>query len=131
MRDSSRSGVHETLLMQYATLHVDGNNIKLLGERVRKMATEYLATARVWAKVFSLLVENSAEHKMFQEVYEMWREKDSIEATIAWGRWLLMNGRGKEATAVVVRARSCLKEPERMELEKQWAVTLDEGVVED
>jgi len=117
--------------MQYATLHVDGNNME---ERVRKMAAKYLATAKLWAKVFSLLVENGAEHKTFQKVYEMWREKDSIEATIAWGRWLLMNGRGKEATAVVVRARSCLKESETVELEKRWAVTLDEereGVVED
>jgi U3 small nucleolar RNA-associated protein 6 len=117
--------------MQYATLHVDANNSKLLGERVRKMAANYLATARVWAKIFALLVENSAEHKTFQEVYEMWREKDSIEATIAWGRWLLMDGRGKEATAVVVRARSCLKESEKVELEKRWAVTLDEERVED
>jgi U3 small nucleolar RNA-associated protein 6 len=90
------------------------------------MAAEYLATGRVWGKVFSLQVENGAEHKMFQEVFEMWRQKDTIEATVAWGRWLLMNGRGKEATEVVVRARSCLKEPEWMELEKRWMVTLDE-----
>jgi hypothetical protein len=37
-----------------------------------------------------------------------------------------MNGRGKEAINVVVRARGSLKETERSALEKRWTATLDE-----
>jgi U3 small nucleolar RNA-associated protein 6 len=113
--------------MQYATLHVDANDRKTLGDYcIRNIACEYLATARVWAKVFSLEVENGDDHRLLQQIYELWGQKDKVAATVAWGRWLLLHGRGKEATEVVVRARSSLKETERMELEKKWTVILDE-----
>jgi len=133
MRDSSRSDIHEILLMQYATLHVGGSDRPVVGERirfVRETAGEYLATARVWGNIFLLEAaagDDAAERGgVLQEVYELWRQKDVVEATVAWGRWLLMNGRGKEAMNVVVRARGSLKETERSALEKRWKVTLDE-----
>ena len=120
--------MHEILLMQYATLHVDASSRKTVGDHcVRQIASKYLATARVWAKVFSLEVENGDSYRLLQEIYELWGQKDEVEATVAWGKWLLIHGRGKEATAVVVKARSSLKEIERMELERRWTVVLDEG----
>lgn len=108
--------------------------MQTIRKRIRKIADEYVATARVWAEVFSSLDVGigTDETKLFQEVYERWCQKDGVEATIAWARWLLMKGRGKEATEVVVSARSRLKEPEWTEIEKRWTVVLDgakEGVV--
>jgi U3 small nucleolar RNA-associated protein 6 len=119
--------------MQYATLHVGGSDTLTVGERIhfiRETAGEYLATARVWANIFRLEAEAGDDPtergRVLQEVFELWRRKDGVEATVAWGRWLLMNGRGKEAINVVVRARGSLKETERSALEKRWTATLDE-----
>lgn len=124
--------MHENLLMEYATLHVHGRGA--LGERlrfVRETAREFLATARVWAKVFWFEIENQDDQvgEVLREVFELWCQKDAVNATVAWGKWLLGNDRGKEAMEVVVRVRCSLKETERQELEKRWQVTLDEEAV--
>lgn len=128
--------MHERLLMQYATLHVEEKNRQNVGVRiqvVRRIATGYLPTARVWSKIFSLEAEKGEDDTegtaaFLQEVFELWRKKNGLEATVAWGRWLLRHGRGKDATAIVVRTRSWLDQTERMELEKQWTAILEEEV---
>ncbi|KAH9892817.1 U3 small nucleolar RNA-associated protein 6-domain-containing protein [Cubamyces lactineus] len=117
--------------------------------RVRKLGTAYSSTARVWAEVFRQESEaSSAAHARSQSgsesacgsgpdtdadgdarvltaVYEFWRQTDGVEATVAWATWLLRNGRGKEAVAVVGRARSVLGETAGAEVERRWKTILD------
>lgn len=137
LQESMRSGcssVYETLLMNYATLpHVEVDCRQDTAVRVRRIGTEYLATARVWAKVFATEAtvgrykDAEGQQQVLGEIYELWRMKDELEATVAWAKWLLNNGRGKEAGTVVVTGGCRLKEAERQELEKRWAGTLREG----
>lgn len=135
MQDSSRSDVHESLLMKYATLHVESKDRLHAKTITRKIATRYLATARVYSNLFLLQVKNGSEGvddegtaTVLQEVFELWRKKDALEASVTWARWLFRHGRGKEAASVIIRARSWLANDEtaRMELEKRWT-----GVLED
>ncbi|KAI0655912.1 U3 small nucleolar RNA-associated protein 6-domain-containing protein [Cubamyces menziesii] len=114
--------------------------------RVRKLGTAYSSTARVWAEVFRQ--ESSFAHarsqpgsvsgcgsgpdtdaegdaRVLSAVYEFWRQTDGVEATVAWATWLLRRGRGKEAVAVVGRARSVLGETAGAEVERRWKTILD------
>ncbi|KAF7979883.1 hypothetical protein HWV62_40667 [Athelia sp. TMB] len=126
MRDSSRSDVHEMLLISYATLHVEIDSSKS-GDCMRKIGTAYLPTARVWASVFSSEAARGdvADDRLLRDIFDFWRKKAGLEATIAWGRWLLKNGRGKEASRLVVGARAYLDEAACLDLEKQWTAALD------
>lgn len=126
MRDSSRSDVHETLLISYANLHVEIDSTNR-GGFIRKVGTAYLPTARVWANIFISEAAKgpAADYKILRDVFEFWRKKAGLEATIAWGRWLLTNGRGMEASSLVVGARTYLDEAACMGLEKQWTAALD------
>lgn len=126
IRSGCSSNMHETLLMKYGTEHVGAKDAAVA---VRRIAAEYLATARVWSAVFSKTGERGfksteEQHRVLEEIYELWRQKDGLEATVAWAKWLLNNGRGKEAGTVVVTGERRLKEAERIELEKRWTVVL-------
>lgn len=131
LQESMRSGcssVHETLLINYATLHVGAEDAAVT---VRRIAAEYLVTAEVWATVFAktvgMAMAAEKQHQALREIYELWRTRDGLGATVAWARWLLNNRRGKEAGTVVVTGGSRLKDAERKELEKRWMVLLKEG----
>ncbi|KAI8975808.1 U3 small nucleolar RNA-associated protein 6-domain-containing protein [Trametes punicea] len=115
--------------------------------RVRRLATAYAPTARVWAEVFK---QESQQHprpqhhrtrsgsgpsdadgdgdgdaRVLGAVYEFWRQTDGVEATAAWAGWLLRSGRGKDAVAVVGRARSVLGERAGEEVERRWRAIVD------
>lgn len=135
MQDSSKSEAHELLLMKYAILHVELKDRLNAQPVMRKIDTHYRATAKVFSNIFLLLVKNGspgngdeATATILEEVFELWRKKDTLEASVAWARWLFKHGKGKEAISVIVRARSWLMgdETARMELEKRWT-----GVLED
>lgn len=51
MRDSSKSDVHETLLISYTTFHVEIDSSNC-GNYIRKVGTAYLPTAKVWETIF-------------------------------------------------------------------------------
>ena len=118
--------MHETLLISYATLHVEIDSSKS-GDCMRKIGTAYLPTARVWASVFSSEAArgDAADDRLLRDIFDFWRKKAGLEATIAWGRWLLKNGRGKEASRLVVGARAFLDDAACVDLEKQWTAALD------
>ncbi|KAI0743827.1 U3 small nucleolar RNA-associated protein 6-domain-containing protein [Daedaleopsis nitida] len=63
--------------------------------------------------------------RVLRAVYEIWREKDGVEATIAWAAWLLRSGNGREAIAVVARTRSVLGATAGEEVERRWKRVLD------
>ena len=140
MQDSSKSEAHELLLMKYAILHVELRDRLNAQPVIRKIATRYRATGRVFSKIFLLLAEHGSQGSadettvaVLEEVFELWRQKDTLEASVAWARWLLKHGRGKEAISIIVRARSWLMRDEtaRIELEKRWTGELEEHVEVD
>lgn len=128
MRDSCLRTVHETLLVRYAQLALDGLSVGSDGDRddaatrgagvVRRIAHMYLPTGRVWAAVFE--AADAGGMCVLRGVYDMWMLTDVRAATLAWGTWLLGQGRGAEAKDAVVRARSMLGSEERALLEKAW-----------
>lgn len=140
MRDGSLRGVHERLLMSYVTvLHeVMGQeatsdqaskmSAKWLHE-VRRIGRSYLTTGRVWQKLFSVIGETDTwtqgKKEVLETVYEEWREKDGVEATVGWGRWLMVHGKGGEASAVVARATRVMSEDERTDVEERWRQVMD------
>ena len=128
MRDSCLRTVHETLLVRYAQLALDGLSVGSDGDRddaatrgagvVRRIAHMYLPTGRVWAAVFE--AADAGGMCVLRGVYDMWMLTEVRAATLAWGTWLLGQGRGAEAKDAVVRARSMLGSEERALLEKAW-----------
>ncbi|TBU29581.1 U3 small nucleolar RNA-associated protein 6-domain-containing protein [Dichomitus squalens] len=116
--------------------------------RVRRIGTAYVPSARVWSEVFSQesggvshAVTSGADitadggqvysghvdddARVLRSVYEYWRQRDGVGATIAWAAWLLRIGDGKEAVAVVSRARSVLGETDGETVERRWKAVLD------
>ncbi|KAH9920077.1 uncharacterized protein B0H18DRAFT_957255 [Fomitopsis serialis] len=101
--------------------------------RVRHVGAAYLMTARVWREVFAQEEAASEEvpacsGRVLETIFEQWRRKDGVHATIAWARWLLAHGKAKAATDIVMRARSSLSDVERIELEHLWKKEVDEDV---
>ncbi|KAL7281262.1 hypothetical protein ACG7TL_004570 [Trametes sanguinea] len=110
--------------------------------RVRRLGTAYAPTARVWAEVFRQESQrepgeaansdpdrdDDSDARVLGAVYEYWRQTDGVEATAAWAAWLLRRGRGKEAVAVVGRARSVLGEQAGAEVERRWKAVIDGGL---
>ncbi|KZT08401.1 uncharacterized protein LAESUDRAFT_757637 [Laetiporus sulphureus 93-53] len=98
-------------------------------ERVWQLGTAQMTTARVWEEVFAQ-EEDAAEElvkygcesvqRVLESVYEYWRRKDGVTATVQWGRWLLAHGRAKEGMEVVVRVRSWLGAEDVREVERRW-----------
>ncbi|KAI0356208.1 hypothetical protein OH77DRAFT_1423811 [Trametes cingulata] len=108
--------------------------------RVRRLGTAHAPSARVWAEVFRQESEGypsldmnasgsgpdaEGDARVLGAVYEFWRQHDGVEATAAWAAWLLRSGRGKEAVAVVGRARSVLGDAAGEEVERRWKAILD------
>lgn len=98
--------------------------------RVRHIASAYLVTASVWREVFAQEEAASEEApacsgRVLELVYEQWRRKDGVRATVGWARWLLAHGKAKAATELVMRTRSSLPEDEARELEHLWKKEVD------
>ncbi|KAF8995433.1 U3 small nucleolar RNA-associated protein 6-domain-containing protein [Cyathus striatus] len=145
MVDSSLSGVHEELLIGYVNSMHEAIKEPVSGtmsdqeavwsarwvDGIRHMASKYLTTGRVWREVFRVTEETGNEDdeqgRILEEVYEMWRREEGVEATVEWARWLLGHGKGREGSEVVMRARSWMSETERGEVERGWKAVLDEA----
>lgn len=145
MRECSLRELHEILLMGYVTvveelLWAKPNTDILISNQenisarwldsIRHMDSAYLMTGRVWQKVFSILdreewrSDSDEKGKILGIVFEKWRGMDGLEARLEWARWLLENGRGKEATTIMMVGG---REEERLELEKRWVGVLEKG----
>ena len=191
IRDPAQAGaVHEVLLIRYAAAthrallahHArpaqtptrpqrtsasdKADDVEARLARVRRIATAYKPSARVWAAVFAQEThapdaggeedEGDAEEglaagdaagaagvaapgapggasgagyfgdaSVVRAVYEQWRRCDGVEATTGWATWLLRRGEGREAIAVVARARSALGDADGLEVERRWKTVLD------
>ncbi|KAI0645423.1 U3 small nucleolar RNA-associated protein 6-domain-containing protein [Trametes meyenii] len=145
IREPAAAGraVHEVLLIRYAAAthaglpHLIQRAEAALTEarlaRVRRLGTAHAPSARVWAEVFKQEAQGSWEPaaddggdvRVLGAVYEFWRQCDGVESTAAWAAWLLRSGRGKDAVAVVGRARSVLGEEAGEAVERRWKGILE------
>lgn len=110
--------------------------------RVRHISTAYLPTARVWKEVFAQEVaaadamamrcgpDHAGMGRVLETVYEFWRRKDGVGATVEWAKWQLGHGRAKAATDVVMRSRSWLPTADAREVERQWQRQLHDAAAE-
>lgn len=106
--------VHEILLMGYVEEWAQPNTGQLISDQENKSARwldsichmdgAYLTTGRVWQKVFKTMEESEVEDEEKKQilgiVYEKWRRMEEKEARKEWRRWLVENGKGKEASAI-------------------------------
>lgn len=113
--------------------------------RVRHIAQAYLPSAAVWKAVFAQEADAAAnmtmcsgpsphpepylsvQHGVLETVYEYWRRKDGVDATVGWAGWLLGHGKAREAKDIVVRARSWLSTEEAREVERRWKMEMDDA----
>ncbi|KAG6920097.1 hypothetical protein DXG01_010165 [Tephrocybe rancida] len=118
MRNASLSGLHETLLIRYVrVLHeVHGkpetgltsdqgtDSGRWLGS-IRHMASAYLTSGAVWQKMFVVLEGerwgSDPKKAVLGAVYEEWKARDMVSATISWAKWLACNGEGVAAASLV------------------------------
>ncbi|KAH9942332.1 U3 small nucleolar RNA-associated protein 6-domain-containing protein [Epithele typhae] len=71
------------------------------------------------------------DRRVLEVIYERWRRCDGVAAMSAWAAWLLRSGDGKEAIAVVARARGVLGEQDGLEVERRWKRVLDGDTADD
>ncbi|KAJ3891268.1 U3 small nucleolar RNA-associated protein 6-domain-containing protein [Lentinula edodes] len=89
-------------------------------QKLRHMQGRFLNTGKVWQKMFHLEAEENGSAIVLEELYELWRTANVVEATIAWAEWLLKNGKGKEASVLIVRSKGSVGQKEQEEMETQW-----------
>ncbi|KAJ4493967.1 U3 snoRNP protein [Lentinula edodes] len=89
-------------------------------QKLRHMQSRFLNTGKVWQKMFQLEAEQNGSAIVLEEIYELWRKANVVEATIAWAEWLLKNGKGKEASVLIVRSKGSVGQKEQEEMETQW-----------
>ncbi|KAJ3861211.1 U3 small nucleolar RNA-associated protein 6-domain-containing protein [Lentinula novae-zelandiae] len=89
-------------------------------QKLRHMQGRFLNTGKVWQKMFHLEAEENGSAIVLEEIYELWRTANVVEATIAWAEWLLKNGKGKEASVLIVRSKGSVGQKEQEEMETQW-----------
>ncbi|KAJ3809081.1 U3 small nucleolar RNA-associated protein 6-domain-containing protein [Lentinula lateritia] len=130
------SSLQEHLLLGYVTAlmvsrsrpisgddsdQVANKSAKVLNlQKLRHMQGRFLNTGKVWQKMFHLEAEENGSAIVLEEIYELWRTANVVEATIAWAEWLFKNGKGKEASVLIVRSKGSVGQKEQEEMETQW-----------
>ncbi|OCH92458.1 hypothetical protein OBBRIDRAFT_791201 [Obba rivulosa] len=68
-----------------------------------------------------------ADARVLALVYSYWRESPGagVRAPLAYARWLLAHGRGKDATDAILRARPALDAADVAELERHWRAVVE------
>ncbi|KAJ3824206.1 U3 snoRNP protein [Lentinula raphanica] len=136
--------IYEHLLLEYVTaLHksrcrptpglvsdsdqVANESAKALDmQQLRHMQTRFIISEKVWRKMFQL-EEIIGDRTVLEEIYEQWRKTNVVEATMGWAQWLLKNGKGKEASTLIVRSKGSVGQKEQEELEREWVRVIGEG----
>ncbi|GAW00323.1 u3 small nucleolar rna-associated protein 6 [Lentinula edodes] len=112
------SSLQEHLLLGYVAALMSAKALNL--QKLRHMQGRFLNTGKVWQKMFHLEAEENGSAIVLEELYELWRTANVVEATIAWAEWLLKNGKGKEASVLIVRSKGSVGQKEQEEMETQW-----------
>lgn len=117
--------VHEAILLGYlSTLYksqpTTGSHPDQAAKRLRHMQSRFLCTGKVWQKIFQMEAKGNRDESILEQVYELWRKEDIVEATICYAEELLKIGKGKEASALIVRSKSSVGQKEQEEMETRW-----------
>ncbi|KAF9268817.1 hypothetical protein L218DRAFT_954258 [Marasmius fiardii PR-910] len=137
--DSRLQRVHEELLMSYVSL-LTGRGVDPAAEEganqnsvfmndseshaeswkrgIRYMQRMCFPSGRVWQKAFMLSKQGFGED-LLRDIYESWRRREEVDATVEWARWLLENGKGREAMEVILRSNN-------REVEERWGRLVEE-----
>ncbi|KAJ3727158.1 U3 small nucleolar RNA-associated protein 6-domain-containing protein [Lentinula raphanica] len=95
-------------------------------QQLRHMQTRFIISEKVWKKMFQLEETiGDATSTVLEEIYEQWRKTDVVEATMGWAQWLLKNGKGKEASTLIVRSKGSVGQKEQEELEREWVRVIE------
>lgn len=133
MQDApSFRNVHDSLLERYSTAlqHIASSEDRL--SYFRRVSTSYLLASDALRAFF----ESEASHvgedakpsaELLKEIYLAWRRRDIVDASLAWARWLLSQGRGRDASDLIQRARAEVDGPSRQTLEDAWRHVVNES----
>lgn len=124
--------VHDSLLERCAAA------LKLISSSTarltifRRLSSSYLLDAASYHTLFTTETSRSGmdskpSNELLKEIYHAWRRRDVVEASLAWATWLLSEGKGKEASDVVQRARVEVDGSSRQRLEDEWRHAMDES----
>jgi U3 small nucleolar RNA-associated protein 6 len=119
--------VHNGLLAHLASLTLSAPSALARSRLtfIRTLTTSYLPDASTYAACFALEAARAedADADVLEAVYEAWRRRDVVRASLAWAGWLLeRKGSGREAAEVVGRARAEVagEEEKRGALDVGW-----------
>ncbi|KAJ3984445.1 U3 small nucleolar RNA-associated protein 6-domain-containing protein [Lentinula detonsa] len=134
--------LHEQVLLEYVTAFQKSrckpselNSDQVANEpakafklqNLRHMQSRFINTGKVWQKMFQLEAEEEkGDAIVLKEIYELWRKANVLEATIAWAEWLLKNGKGKEASGLIVRSKGSVGQKEQEEMETEWVRVMEQ-----
>lgn len=121
--------IHDELLSRSATLlkyHVSPTD-RLA--HFRRVLSSYLPDAQALQAFFqseASLSQEAASPEVLKEIYQVWRRRDTIGASLAWAAWLVQRGQGKEASEVVQSSRTEVSGDgaQRQRLEDEWREVL-------
>ncbi|GJE95014.1 hypothetical protein PsYK624_111930 [Phanerochaete sordida] len=124
--------VHTSLLVRCATaLKVLSSHTARLAH-FRRLAAGFLLDGTALRAFFDAEAaragaESKASDALLREVFQAWRRRDVADAALAWARWLLAAGQGREAAEVVQRARAEVEGADKLALEEAWRRFCDES----
>ena len=124
--------VHDALLARYAsTLSAVVSPAARLA-CFRRVSTACLLDAAALQAFFAQEVARGGGDEkpsvaLLKEIYLAWRRRDVVDASLAWARWLLSAGDGREAGALIQRARGEADGPSRQRLEDVWRHIVEES----
>ena len=124
--------VHDSLLERCAEVLkvISSHSARLT--HFRRLNTAYLLDADAFKVFFDAEVsrgddESKASGELLREIYLAWRRRDVADASLAWARWLLAQGKGREAADVIQRARVEVDGETKLKLEDGWRRVCDES----
>jgi hypothetical protein len=142
MRDATLRDVHQSLLLRVAESMgsrsgLVGTTIAERRARIEHIARRCFPSARVWARMFTVLAEAKVdttaeeEEELLRKVYEYWCGTGDVEdATLTWARWLLLTKkRGEEAMRVILLRTG--RGPGGARLAQRWAAIICRQGVEE
>jgi U3 small nucleolar RNA-associated protein 6 len=123
-QDAEDAGIHREISQRYLTLVYGGRSELSADSRAMRhmVSTHVIRTGEVCRRLFELEGDEleGGDEKFLRDTYARWREEDVVSATVAWGMWLLKQGRGKEASDVLVNGRGAVTGEVRARLEEEW-----------
>lgn len=126
--------VHDGLLQHYvSTVFSSQSTAQQRLAAFRTLVASYLPDSPTFEECFRLETSLSSPSSaiddavLLKEIYDIWRRRDALRATLAYAGWLVSVGKGKEASDVIQRSRAEVGAGEkRQALDEGWRRALDQ-----